>query len=145
MLAAFILSCMIYQTKAQLLEDNAVQIYPYNAQIAAESDETTAAEEIPAETSNLSYYGQCRITFYCAGSCCCGAYATGYTANGSPVQANHTAANGALPFGTVIVVDGQEYVVEDRGVGAYEIDIYVPTHQEALNRGLYYTDVYIKG
>ena len=95
MLAAFILSCMMYQTKTQLLEDNAIQIYPYNAQIAPVSDETTEAEEIPEQTSNLSLYGQCRITFYCAGPCCCGAYASGVTASGAQVQANHTVANGA--------------------------------------------------
>lgn len=90
-----------------------------------------------------SYFGNCRITFYCAGPCCCGAYASGITASGAPVQVNHTVANGSLPFGTRLMIDGQEYVVEDRGVGEFEIDIYVATHEEANQRGLYYTDVWI--
>lgn len=144
MLAAFLLSCMMYQTKAQLIEDNAIQIYPYNAQIAAQSDETPAAEEQQATASNLSLYGQCRVTFYCPCSTCCGSWGNA-TASGVMPTPNHTVATGSLPFGTVVVIDGAEYVVEDRGVGAYEMDIFVSDHQEALNRGLYYTDVFIKG
>ena len=98
-------------------------------------------EEEPKPAMHL--YGNCRITFYDAGPCCCGTYASGITASGSPVQVNHTVANGSLPFGTRLMIDGQEYVVEDRGVGEFEIDIYVATHEEANQRGLYYTDVWI--
>ena len=135
---------MILPTKAQLIEDNAIQIYPYNAQIAAQSDETQTAEEIPAETSNLSYYGNCRITFYCHCAACNGR-AGAPTASGVMPTVNHTVATGSLPFGTIVVINGVEYVVEDRGVDAFEFDIFVADHQEALNRGLYYADVYIKG
>lgn len=91
------------------------------------------------------YYGSCRITFYCPGPCCCGQWASGGTASGTTATAGRTVAAGAdLPFGTVIQIDGQEYVVEDRGVGSGCIDIFVDSHDEALRRGLYYTDVYIK-
>lgn len=145
MLAAFILSCTMYLTKIQLIEDNAIQIYPYNAIEASQKEETPTPEEIPPETSSLSYYGNCRVTFYCPCSRCCGQWASGITASGTVATPNHTVATGALPFGTHVVIDGQEYVVEDRGVGAYEIDIFVADHQEALNRGLYYSDVYLKG
>lgn len=107
----------------------------------SEEMEHVVEEEPPAPAMHL--YGNCRITFYCAGPCCCGAYASGITASGAHVQANHTVACGDLPFGTRLMIDGQEYVVEDRGVGAQQIDIFVNSHQEALDRGLYYTDVWI--
>lgn len=103
------------------------------------ADYLTDEEPEPA----MHLYGNCRITFYDAGPCCCGAYASGITASGAPVKVNHTVANGSLPFGTRLMIDGQEYVVEDRGVGEFEIDIYVATHEEANQRGLYYTDVWI--
>lgn len=90
-----------------------------------------------------SYYGNCRITFYCPGSCCCGPWATGYTASGTLATAGRTVACGDLPFGTRIEIDGQEYIVEDRGVGSQQIDIFVDSHQEAVERGLYYADVYV--
>lgn len=89
----------------------------------------------------MSYYGNCRITFYCSCSRCCGK-SDGITAYGAKVRANHTVA-ATLPFGTRLMIDGQEYVVEDRGVGNMQVDIYVDSHSEALQRGLYYTDVYI--
>lgn len=103
------------------------------------ADYLTDEKSAPA----MHLYGNCRITFYDAGPCCCGAYASGITASGAPVQVNHTVANGSLPFGTRLMIDGQEYVVEDRGVGEFEIDIYVATHEEANQRGLYYTEVFI--
>lgn len=92
---------------------------------------------------SLRLYGNCRITFYCSCSKCCGK-SDGITASGAKVRANHTVA-ASLPFGTRLMIDGQEYVVEDRGVSDMCVDIYVDSHEEALQRGLYYTDVYIIG
>ena len=91
----------------------------------------------------MDYYGKCRITFYCAGSCCCGQWAGGPTASGVMPTAGRTVANGVLPYGTRVLIEGHEYVVEDRGVSGDQFDVFVSDHQEALNRGLYYADVYI--
>lgn len=121
-----------------------------SAQEAVEAPSTVEAEEIPAEEVNVSenaaqptYYGACRITFYCGCSQCCGQWAGGPTASGAMPTPGRTVANGVLPFGTRVLIGGQEYVVEDRGVSGDQFDIYVADHQEALNRGLYYADVYI--
>lgn len=91
-----------------------------------------------------SYYGNCRITFYCPCAQCCGSWGNA-TASGARPTAGRTVACGDLPFGTRLLIEGHEYVVEDRGVGAQQIDIFVNGHQEALDRGLYYTDVWIIG
>ena len=121
--------------------EKVVTIVQTSEEVEHEEIVAAAEEEPPAPAMHL--YGNCRITFYDAGPCCCGAYASGITASGAHVQVNHTVANGSLPFGTRLMIDGQEYVVEDRGVGEFEIDIYVATHEEANQRGLYYTDVWI--
>ena len=44
-----------------------------------------------------------------------------------------------------IVIDGHTYVAEDTGsaIKGNRIDIYFDTHQEALNFGVQYADVYI--
>lgn len=94
------------------------------------------------EPEPMHLYGNCRITFYCHCATCNGR-AGANCASGVQPRTNHTVANGSLPFGTRVLIDGQEYVVEDRGVGAFEFDIFVGSHQEALDRGLYYRDVYI--
>lgn len=109
-----------------------------NLEIMAEAAET----ELTKPKMHL-YGSNCRITFYCPGPCCCGVYASGYTASGTRATANRTVACGDLPFGTKIMIDGQEYIVEDRGVGAQQIDIFVNSHAEADARGLYYREVWI--
>lgn len=101
---------------------------------------TDVKPEPPEPTKHL--YGRCRVTFYCHCATCNGR-AGAPCASGVMPTPNHTVACGDLPFGTRLMIDGQEYVVEDRGVGAQQIDIFVWSHQEALDRGLYYTDVWI--
>ena len=92
------------------------------------------------------YYGNCRITHYDAGPCCCGEWATGCTASGVLATTHHTVASGPdLPFGTEVMINGEVYVVEDRGVDEYQIDIFVDTHEEALAMGMYYAEVFIRG
>lgn len=97
------------------------------------------------ETSSGSYYGKCRITHYCNCSKCCGSYAGGPTASGSYPVIGRTVAMSGLPFGTKVSINGHVYIVEDRGVSGNAVDIYVGSHSEALNRGMYYADVYIIG
>ena len=136
-LLAFTLFCTM-MSKTELIAENAVQIQTYQTEVANE----LAAEE-EEETTSAHYYGNCRITFYCPGPCCCGQWAGGGTASGTVATANRTVANGSLPFGTRVLIGGVEYIVEDRGVGGDQFDIFVNSHQEALDRGLYYTDVFI--
>ena len=78
-------------------------------------------------TPHLAYYGNCRITFYCNCSTCCGEWAGSPTASGIMPTSNQTAA-ADLPFGTRLMIDGEEYVVEDRGVSGMAVDIYVDSH-----------------
>lgn len=132
MIAALIIALMV--------TDAGYSPQPIEPVIPIEAQEVL---KVVSEPQEIHLYGNCRITFYCPNSCCCGQWAGGGTASGVRARSNHTVANGSLPFGTRLLIDGQEYVVEDRGVGAFEIDIFVDSHEEALRRGLYYRDVYI--
>lgn len=105
-------------------------------------EETDVGE--PVNTSpERTYYGACRITFFCPCSQCCGQWAGGPTASGAMPTAGWTVANGSLPFGTLVEIEGHTYCVEDRGVSGDQFDIFVNSHDEALARGLYYADVYL--
>lgn len=91
-------------------------------------------------------YGVCTITHYDNGPCCCGQYAYGATASGVMPTVNRTVASNCLPFGTRLLINGQEYFVEDRGdsnMNDFWIDIYVSSHEEALQRGMFSAEVYI--
>ena len=144
-LLAFILSFTMMTQPANVIEElrtpeKVVTIVQTSEEVEHEEIVAAAEEKPPAPAMHL--YGNCRITFYCPCSACCGSWGNA-TASGAMPQSNHTVACGDLPFGTRLLIDGQEYVVEDRGVGAQQIDIFVNDHAEALARGLYYTDVWI--
>lgn len=85
------------------------------------------------------------ITHYCVCSVCCGKWAGGGTASGTIPTAGRTVACGDLPFGTKIRIEGLDgiYIVEDRGVTGYWLDIFCDSHQEALQRGMYSASVWI--
>lgn len=107
--------------------------------------EDFAEEEPPADEANWIYYGAVTVTHYCNCEICCGV-AGNRTASGTYPTPYYTVASGEdLPFGTEIMINGQTYVVEDRGVGVGCIDIFVPDHEQALAMGMYTADMYIRG
>ena len=50
-----------------------------------------------------------------------------------------------IPYGSKVVINGQVYVAEDCGGAIVDncIDVYVASHQEGEDLGVYYTDVYL--
>ena len=93
-----------------------------------------------------------KITYYCSCERCCGKWADGHFASGKKVYDGGIACN-HLKFGTVVVIDGKNYTVEDRGSNRYfgtkenpikHIDIWMASHQEALEAGVDYKEVTIK-
>lgn len=92
--------------------------------------------------SGTTYLGVYRLTAYCNCSACCGQWAGGATASGTyPIAGRTVAAD--LPFGTQLLINGNVYTVEDRGVSGNHIDIYFNSHSEALAFGTQYAEVYI--
>lgn len=119
------------------------EIRPQNNPTVIQPEEVL---EAVSEPEPMHLYGNCTITFYDNGPCCCGIWAGGHTASGTVPRANHTVASNVLPFGTRLMIDGQEYVVEDRGdanMDSFWIDIFVGSHEEALQRGMFSAPVYI--
>ncbi|MDR3364362.1 MAG: 3D domain-containing protein [Clostridiales Family XIII bacterium] len=98
----------------------------------------------------LKFVGTFKVTHYCACTICCGAYATGTTATGKAVSEGMVAADwNVLPPHTKVYIKRGgsviEKVVEDRGgaVNGNKIDVYVPSHGQALALGVYYADIYV--
>lgn len=99
-------------------------------------------------------------TAYCTCVKCCGIWSqdhpsrvgTDYvqkTASGTIPTAGRTVAvdTDVIPFGTVLIIDGHEYVAEDTGsaVNGNVIDIYFDSHESACEYGVQYKTIYIKG
>lgn len=65
------------------------------------------------------------------------------TATGENVHVGGVACN-FLPFGTVVVIDGKEYVVNDRcGIDGC-IDIFMESYEDAIEFGRQYKEIYVK-
>ena len=131
-------------------------------------DEITAEElemfykpsESETEVCELVSLGEYKITAYCSCHKCCGKWAENrpvdesgkeivYTASGEVAEAGKTIAadTDILPFGTVVVINGNEYVVQDTGsaVKGRVIDIYFDSHEKALDWGCQYIEIFVKG
>lgn len=65
------------------------------------------------------------------------------TATGEPVHVGGVACN-FLPFGTVVIIDGREYIVNDRCGIESCIDIFMESYEEAIQFGRQHKEVYIK-
>lgn len=126
-------------------------IAPETERVAPESETQTEAEYISL--------GEYKLTAYCACEKCCGAWARirpidkdgkpiVYTASMAEAKQGVTIAadTNVHPFGTVLVIDGKEYTVQDRGgaVKGKHVDIYFESHEEAKQFGVQYKDVFIK-
>ena len=103
---------------------------------------TTSASTTTASTSGTGGKTY-KITAYCPCSKCCGK-STGRTASGTKATAGRTiAAPSNFAFGTKLNIGGHIYTVEDRGgaIKGNKIDIFVSSHQEALQWGVRYLTV----
>lgn len=94
-----------------------------------------------------------KITYYCSCEKCCGKWADGHFASGRKVYAGGVACNW-LSFGTKIKINNKIYTIEDRGARSLfgsknnhikHIDIWLDSHQEALNKGVEWRKVVVLG
>lgn len=111
-----------------------------------QTKEVEQVSEIIPEEPKLISLGVYQFTACCPCSICCGK-CDGITASGVRARSGRTiAVDRKIPFGTEMIIDGHTYVAEDRGGGikGNRIDIYFDTHQEALNFGVQYKEVFVK-
>ena len=114
----------------------------------------TPVEEVQKEPEQISL-GEFKITHYCACEICCGSWANNrpngivYTASGAVAEAGVTIAvdPDVIPYGTEVVIDNQTYIAQDCGgaIQGNRIDVYCNSHQEALQLGVKYAEVLVKG
>ena len=97
------------------------------------------------ELKKWTSLGKFKITNYCSCQDCSGEWGT-LTKTGTKARENHTVAvdPNIIPLGSIIRIDGVEYIAEDIGsaVKGRVIDVYVKDHEKGF--GLKYSDVYIK-
>lgn len=87
-----------------------------------------------------------QVTAYCPCQKCCGKYANGITASGTVATEGRTIAvdPDKIPYGTRIVMNGHTYVAEEcgSGVNGNHIDLFMSSHEKALQWGLKHLEVF---
>lgn len=88
--------------------------------------------------------GQFKITHYCSCGTCNPGNAN-RTASGKPMVVGRTVAvdTSVIPLHSKLLINGQIYYAEDTGVIGNKIDVLVNSHDEAYDKGVYYTNVYL--
>lgn len=90
----------------------------------------------------MEYQGNYKITFYCPCETCNGGWHG--TASGEPLTPGYTIATSEWAFGTTLYIENVGFrCVQDTGVPSGCIDVCVNSHEEALQLGVMFQDVYV--
>lgn len=116
-------------------------------------EEAQAAEPEEIEISHDYAYtdyrslGEFVISHYCDCQKCT-LDGDGITASGTKATAGRTIAADpdVLPMGSVVIIDGHTYTVEDVGgaIKGNRIDIFMNSHEEAIKAGVKTAEVYLE-
>jgi len=116
---------------------------PVTKIVQVQTKTVTSRGSVSRTSGTSGQSGVYKVTAYCPCVICCGK-TDGITASGTQATANRTiAAPKTFAFGTQVVINGITYTVEDRGgaIQGNRIDVYMDTHQQALQWGVRYLEV----
>lgn len=122
------------------------------------SEKTEVNNEESIAKDEKRSLGTFKLTAYCGCSKCCGQYANNRPVdeNGNEIvygsigrvlrQGTSIAVDpNVIPYDTKVVINGHEYIAHDTGgaIKGNRIDVYFSNHQEALNFGVQYKEVFV--
>lgn len=98
--------------------------------------------------------GEFKLTAYCPCEICCGKWANNrpdgivYGAIGEELEEGYSIAVDpkVIPYKTEVVINGYTYKAQDCGgaIKGNRIDVYFEDHQDALEHGVQYAEVFLK-
>ena len=112
-----------------------------------EVDEIKEADKPEIDPPKQVSLGEYEIFHYCLENyphICNNGDSTCTSSGQVPIPHYTVAADKSIPFGTILVIDGAEYEVMDRGgnINGNRLDVAVETHKEAINRGRVIREVF---
>lgn len=156
LIAAACLGATILLIAISILATSAQAVDASPEESSVFSEEYDPAWDIPATESavcNDVFLGEFTLTAYCPGRCCCGKWASGYTATGTLATEGRTIAVDpkVIPYGTHVLLiwpngTQRSYIVEDcgSGVNGNHIDVFFDDHQAARRFGVQSAMVYLE-
>lgn len=122
---------------------------------ACETEEDIVVPEVKKES-----LGEFKLTAYCSCEKCCGKWALNrpkdengkdivYGSTGAILVAGTSIAvdPSVIPYGSQVEINGHTYTAHDTGgaIKGNRIDVYFDNHQDALNFGVQYAEVFLIG
>lgn len=154
---------MATKVELQVVQDGLIEQIDNNKTLREDLNKAKQAqqtlEDLKLQEYEFMYLGNYKLTAYCACEICCDMYAYNrpldengnpivFTASGTIAQEGRTIGVNpmVIPYGAKVYIEGQGFfVAEDTGAGieTNHIDIYMGSHQAALNSGLTRGDVWV--
>lgn len=146
--AVILIAVSILATSAQAVEapeESPEVIEDYNPAWDKPATESAVCSDV--------FLGEFTLTAYCPGRCCCGKWASGYTATGTLAAEGRTIAVDpkVIPYGAHVLLiwpDGTQhsYIAEDcgSGVNGNRIDVFFNDHQTARVFGMQSAMAYLE-
>lgn len=119
------------------------------------TDSTAIIEEVTVDkvaestteeqTTELVSLGMFKLTAYCPCDKCSGPWGTQTSTGTTAIQGRTIAVDSnVIPYGTVVVINSQEYIAEDCGgaIDGNDIDIFFNSHKDALEFGVQYAEIF---
>ena len=156
LIAAACLGATVISIVVAILATSAQAVEASPEESSVVSEEYDPAWDIPATESavcNDVFLGEFTLTAYCPGRCCCGKWASGYTATGTLATEGRTIAVDphVIPYGSRVLLifpNGTQrtYIAEDcgGGVNGNHIDVFFDDHQAARVFGVQSAMAYLE-
>lgn len=146
-----ILACDYAECRKSQVEEQIVEEVEESGTIIRwkQEDAEVSVEPLDIEVVErpaMESLGLFKLTAYCPCKKCT-SDGDGITASGTVATQGRTVAvdPSIIPYGTLLIIDGNEYISEDNGgkwIQGKEIDIFFDSHQEALEFGVQYVEVF---
>lgn len=111
-------------------------------------------KEVDAQAVKPVNLGEFKLTAYCSCEKCCGKWANNrpngivYGAIGEELKEGYSIAvdPDVIPYKTEVIINGRTYKAQDCGgaIKGNRIDVYFEDHNDALEFGVQYADVFVK-
>lgn len=155
---------LLYSAEVETQNIYDIKEFAFSEAVVDETEEKSVVEK-PEESqvvleSKKESLGEFKLTAYCSCEKCCGKWALNrpkdengkdivYGSTGAILVAGTSIAvdPSVIPYGSQVEINGHTYTANDTGgaIKGNRIDVYFDNHQDALNFGVQYAEVFLIG